>query len=223
MDSMENKTDQYKIDISPSIGEVSAELTQPSNMKAVLTLAHGAGAGMNHAFLKQLADALADAAIGTVRFNFPYMEKKKKMVDKVPVTVQTILRVIEDTHNRFPTCPIFGSGKSFGGRMTSHAFAGNSIPYVKGLVFFGFPLHAAGNPSVVRAEHLESVKMPLLFIQGSKDALATPELIRNVQSTLNRSKLVMLEGRDHSFKRGKDTGIQEISHIAASWINDVLA
>ncbi|HEY5826186.1 MAG TPA: alpha/beta fold hydrolase [Cyclobacteriaceae bacterium] len=209
-----------RILISESSGEVSAEINEPKKMKALLVLAHGAGAGMNHRFMVQLSDQLAVKGIGTLRYNFPYMENGKKRPDVPAVATKTVEMVLKKANELFPKTAIFASGKSFGGRMSSQYLAKNSPDFVKGIIFYGFPLHPAGAPSIDRAEHLKQVKVPMLFLQGTRDALAELSLIKNVCSDLKKASLVLFEGADHSFKSGKREFITELVDATEKWVTE---
>lgn len=207
-----------QITVSPAIGKVSAILLAPANATAILTLAHGAGAGMEHVFMEQLSTRLGEAGIATLRFNFPFSEHKKGRPDTPVVAHQTIEAAINKAQALFPDLPLFVCGKSFGGRMSSQYVAANHPKTVKGLIFFGFPLHPAGKPSIDRAEHLQAVKVPMLFLQGTKDTLATWDLIESVTGDLKKATLVKLEGADHSFKAGKTDTIGILTEAVQKWI-----
>ncbi|HEY9044404.1 MAG TPA: alpha/beta family hydrolase [Ohtaekwangia sp.] len=207
-----------KIVVSESIGEVSASILEPPSMKAMMLLAHGAGAGMAHIFMVKLAHALAKLSIGTIRYNFPYTEQGKKRPDTPAVAHKTIEQVILYTADAYKSSPLFVSGKSFGGRMTSQLLAKKSFDKVQGIVFYGFPLHPAGDPSIERAEHLQNIHLPMLFLQGSRDALAEWDLISNVCATLPTAKLVRFEGADHSFKAGKKDVVPELAEATDAWL-----
>ncbi len=153
--------------------------------------------------METLSEALSKAGIATLRFNFPFTEQGKKRPDSPAVAQAAIAAAIDKAASLAPGIPLFASGKSFGGRMTSQWLSANPDSRVKGIVFFGFPLHAAGKPSVDRAEHLKAIKIPMLFLQGSRDTLATWDLIASVCDGLPKATLVRLEGADHSFKAGK--------------------
>lgn len=209
--------DSHKINVSDSVGTVSAETVIPDEMKALLVLAHGAGADMNHRFMKTLAKRLAEVNIGTLRFNFPFMEKKKGRPDVPAVAEKTIESAIAKAQELFPSATIYSGGKSFGGRMTSNLLSKRPLP-VKGIVFFGFPLHAPGKPSKDRAEHLKTVKVPMLFLQGTRDSLADLTLIREVTSQLPLATLEIIEGADHSFAIGKRDAMDEIVTLSHSWM-----
>lgn len=187
-------------------------------MKAILTLAHGAGAGMNHSFMISLAHELAAVGIGTMRFNFPFTEQKKKRPDFPAVAHQTIDSAFEFVKQHYPSTPLYLSGKSFGGRMSSQALAINKIKGAKGIILFGFPLHPASKPSVERAEHLKDISLPMLFLQGTRDALAEWNLIERVCAELPQATLVKFEGADHSFKAGKQNIIPLLARSVNNWI-----
>jgi predicted alpha/beta-hydrolase family hydrolase len=190
-------------------------------MKTLVVLAHGAGAGMNHRFMNELSEALAALGIGTLRYNFPYMENGKKRPDVPAVATKTVEMVLAKAYELFPKAKIFGSGKSFGGRMTSQYLSKNPPDFVKGIIFYGFPLHPAGAPSVDRAEHLKTVTVPLLFLQGTRDALAELKLIQQVSDSLSGSTLITFEKADHSFKSGKKEFIPELVAATQSWIDNL--
>lgn len=194
------KKTSISVIVSQSIGSVTAECYEPDSMNAIVVLAHGAGAGMNHPFMVALSIELAAMNIGTLRFNFPFTEQKKKRPDVPAVAHKTIEAAIQKAKELFPSIPIYAGGKSFGGRMSSQYLAKQETKDVRGVVFVGFPLHPPGKPSVERAEHLKDVRVPMLFLQGTRDELAKWDLIAEVTSTLPLAKLVKFEGADHSFK-----------------------
>jgi len=210
-----------RIHISESSGEVSAEINEPKKMNALLVLAHGAGAGMNHRFMIQLSEQLAEKGMGTLRYNFPYMENGKKRPDVPAVATKTVEMVLKKANALFPEVPIFASGKSFGGRMSSQCLAKNATDFVKGIIFYGFPLHPAGVPAIDRADHLKHVKVPMLFLQGTRDALAELNLVKQVTSELKKASLVLLEGADHSFKSGKKEFIPELVAATEKWVAEL--
>jgi len=209
------------LEVSPAIGNVSAECVVPEKAKCIITLAHGAGAGMNHSFMIALAKTLSEASIATMRFNFPFTENKKGRPDPPAVAHKTIQAAISKAKELFPELPLFVAGKSFGGRMTSQFLSAHHDATVKGIIFYGFPLHPSGKPSTERAEHLKDVKVPMLFLQGTKDELATWDLIESVCESLPRAKLVRIEGADHSFKAGKQNVIQVLADITNDWIEKI--
>jgi predicted alpha/beta-hydrolase family hydrolase len=199
-----------KIKVSASIGSVSALFYSPAKAKQVFVFAHGAGAGMKNRFMEQVSLTMAEFGIATLRFNFPYMEKGKKVPDTKPVCTAAIKAAADKAAKLTPQLPIFAGGKSFGGRMTSTAASEGQIPDVKGIIFFGFPLHAPGKPSNERAEHLYKVEMPMLFLQGSRDALATMNLLKPVIKKIgNKAELFIIEGGDHSFHSPKEYGLKD--------------
>lgn len=183
-----------------------------------MTLAHGAGAGMSHIFMVTLAQSLAEAGIATLRFNFPFAEHKKGRPDVPAIAHKTIGAAIENALQLFPSLPLFISGKSFGGRMSSQYLSVNPSTPVKGIIFYGFPLHPPGKPSIERAEHLKDVKVPMLFLQGTRDELATLKLIETVCSSLPLAELGKLEGADHAFKAGKQNTVPLLANLTKNWI-----
>ena len=212
---MENRS--LMLDVSALAGKVSAEYIVPENANGIVSLAHGAGAGMNHSFMVALSKALAELGIASLRFNFPFIEQKKKRPDLPVVAHKTIEAAVNDIRKSYPHLPLYLAGKSFGGRMSSQYLAAHPDPAVKGIIFFGFPLHPVGKPSIDRAEHLKNVKVPMLFLQGTRDELATLELIEQVCSSLKLATLVKLEGANHAFKAGKQDLIPVLSKHAFDW------
>ena len=212
------KTKSLSLKISPAIGTVSAESIVPQKSKCIMTLAHGAGAGMHHSFMVSLVQSLAEEGIATLRFNFPFTENKKGRPDTPAVAHQTIEAAILKAQKLFPKLPLFVAGKSFGGRMTSQCLAANPNDAVSGIIFYGFPLHAPGKPSIERAEHLKDVRSPMLFLQGSRDEFATWKLIEKVTSSLSLAELVKIEGANHGFKAGKQDIIKLLTTITNDWI-----
>jgi len=189
----------FKIKVSEKSGSVSAIWMEPSKATCALVFAHGAGADMKHVFMETVAKCLADERIATLRFNFPYMEAGKRSPDPKSVLMTTIRGAVEKGKS-LSKLPIILGGKSLGGRMASWVVA-EGIHDVKGLVFFGFPLHAPGRASTERADHLTHVKMPMLFLQGTRDSLANNDSIKAVSKSLGRiATLQIIEGGNHSFK-----------------------
>jgi uncharacterized protein len=179
---------------------VSALWESPSGAKACFVLAHGAGAGMRHAFLESLSSKLAARRIATLRYQFPYMERGSRRPDPPALCHATVRAAIAEAARRSPL-PLIAGGKSFGGRMTSQAQAKAPLEGVRGLAFVGFPLHPAKKPSDERARHLLEVSLPMLFLQGSRDDLADVELLRSLAGRLGkRATLKMIDGADHSFR-----------------------
>ena len=172
--------------------------------------AHGAGAGMNHPFMQRASAALEGRGIATQRYEFPYMQAKKSRPDPPAVAEAAVRKAVAEAARKYPGLPIVAGGKSFGGRMTSQAQASQPMPGVRGLVFFGFPLHAPGKPGMTRAEHLASVDVPMLFLQGTRDEFAQLDLLREVVRNLgDRATLHLIEEGDHSFKVPKRLGKTE--------------
>lgn len=216
------KSKSLTIKVSPAIGTVSAELIAGQKSKCIMTMAHGAGAGMNHSFMVTLAQSLAEEGIATLRFNFPFLENKKGRPDTPAVAHQTIEAGILKAQKLFPKLPLFVAGKSFGGRMTSQYMAANPNDAVKGIIFYGFPLHAPGKPSIERAEHLKDVRSPMLFLQGSRDEFATWKLITKVTSSLPLAELIKIEGANHGFKAGKQDIMSQLTALTNKWVEKMI-
>ena len=179
---------------------VSARLELRAGARACYVLAHGAGAGMEHPFLSAVAAELAERGIATLRFEFPYMERRARRPDPPPLCHATVRAAVAECVRIAPDLPIIAGGRSFGGRMTSQAQAVAPLPGVRGLAFLGFPLHPAGAPSDTRARHLAELRLPLLFLQGTRDALAERSLLEAVVARLGaRATLRWLEDADHAF------------------------
>jgi predicted alpha/beta-hydrolase family hydrolase len=175
-------------------------LLHPPDAEAGYVFAHGAGAGMGHAFMEAIATGLAERRIATLRFQFPFMEQGSKRPDPPAVAQAAVRAALEEAAGKLPGLPLFAGGKSFGGRMTSQAQAAKPLAGVRGLVFVGFPLHPAGKPGTERAKHLAQVELPMLFLQGTRDELADLELVRSVVTPLGeRATLHVVDGADHSF------------------------
>jgi predicted alpha/beta-hydrolase family hydrolase len=215
------KKKSLSVKVSPAIGNVSAELITGEKSKCIMVLAHGAGAGMHHSFMVTLAQSLAQQGITTLRFNFPFTENKKGRPDTPAVAHQTIEAAILKAQKLFPKLPLFAAGKSFGGRMTSQYMAANPADAVKGIIFYGFPLHAPGKPSIERAEHLKDVRAPMLFLQGSRDEFATWKLIAKVCSSLPLAELIKIEGANHGFKAGKQDIMKQLIILTNEWIEKI--
>jgi uncharacterized protein len=181
-------------------GRVSALLARPAKPQACFVFAHGAGAGMTHAFMEAVADELARRRIATLRYQFAYMERGSKRPDSPAVAHAVVRAAVSHAASRMAGVPLVAGGKSFGGRMTSQAQALSPMPNVRGLAFFGFPLHPAGKPSDQRAEHLFNITVPMLFLQGARDKLADEGLVRSLTRKLgDRASLEILSEADHSF------------------------
>ena len=211
----------------PGAGEVSALLVRPAEANWMVALAHGAGAGMRHAFMEALAEELARVGVATLRYQFPYMEHRRRVPDAPGVSTATVAAALRAARDAAPELPLLAGGKSFGGRMTSTAAAEDRLEGVRGLVFFGFPLHPPKRPGTKRAEHLEKVKQPTLFLQGTRDELADLSLLRPICAKLGAlATLHVIEGADHSFhvlkKSGKtDAGVlEELASTTEAWAKD---
>jgi len=184
---------------------VTGILNLPKTANCVILLAHGAGAGMRHPFMEQISESLADQGLGTLRFNFIYMEKGNKAPDRPKKAIAAISASLEALKT-ISQLPILLAGKSFGGRMASHLAALQALEGVVGLVFLGFPLHASGKPGIERTAHLQEVSLPMLFLQGTRDTLAQLPMIESVCDQLANSELQIIDGADHSFKMLKRSG-----------------
>lgn len=195
-----------KLNIKTESGVVSGLFDRPSKVVAGIALAHGAGAGMDHVFMKDLAAALTERGFAVLRFQFPFMEAGRRRVDSTEVSTATVAAVVKMLKKRLPRVPLFAAGKSFGARMTTTAAAAGQLPGIDGLICYGFPLHPAGKPGVDRAQHLADVRIPILLLQGTRDALADLKLMKKVCARLPRAKLKVIEGADHGFGVLKRSG-----------------
>jgi predicted alpha/beta-hydrolase family hydrolase len=209
---------------------VSGLLESPAGATACLVLGHGAGAGMRHPFLEAVANGLAGHGVATLRYQFPYMERKSRRVDPPDRCHATVRAAVATAARVAPNLPIFAGGKSFGGRMTSQAQGLEPLPGVRGLVFVGFPLHPAKKPTDTRGRHLVDVSIPMLFLQGSRDELADLPLIQALAFRLgDRATLKVFDDADHSFHVRATSGrtdrevMTELNRITKSWIDAVLA
>ncbi len=216
---------------SPAQGDVSALFLRPVKATALLLFAHGAGTDMRHVFLEDLSLALADQGIATFRYNFPYKEKPGggRGPNNKEVLTATVRTAAAAAAQAAPDLPLFAGGKSMGGRITSLAASEQPLPKVKGLIFFGFPLHPVGKPGTERARHLLAVTVPMLFLQGPRDKLAAPDLLEPIINELGRrATLHSVAGADHGFKALKSSGrteeevIMELAKAAASWMGDLV-
>src|SRR5438874_13824347 len=210
--------------VSERLGRVSALLVRPAEARVLYVLAHGAGAGMRHPFLETIAQRLAERAIATLRYQFPYMEQRARRPDPPAVAEAAVRAAVIEAARVAPGLPLVAGGKSFGGRMTSTAQAEEPLPGVRGLVFLGFPLHPPGRPGDSRADHLAEVQIPMLFLQGTRDEFADLELLRPVVKRLgDRATLHLVEGGDHSFHVLKRSGrtdaevMGELVDAIAAW------
>jgi len=198
-----------------SSDSVSGLWLAPRLARACLVLAHGAGAGMAHKSMAALANGLAERGIATLRYQFLYMERGSKRPDPPPLAHKVVRGAVAEGAKLAKDVPLFAGGRSFGGRMTSQAQALAPLPNVRGLVFFAFPLHLAGKPSSERAAHLADVDIPMLFLSGSNDALATLDRLRPVIAKLgDRATLKLLDGADHSFHVPAKSGRTDVDVLA---------
>lgn len=218
--------DAHEITIGLEDGEhVSGLWLAPPAARACLVLAHGAGAGMAHEGMALLAAGLAERGIATLRYQFLYMERGARRPDPAPVAHAVVRAAVAEGARRAGALPLFAGGRSFGGRMTSQAQALAPLPQVRGLVLFAFPLHPAGKPSDDRAAHLSDVGVPMLFLQGTNDALAALDLLRPAVARLGaRATLTLIEGADHAFHVPARSGrrpadvLAEVTDAAAAWM-----
>jgi predicted alpha/beta-hydrolase family hydrolase len=210
-------------------GTVSGLLLKPPPARACYVLAHGAGAGMTHPFMTAAADGLAARGIATLRYQFPSMERRARRPDPPALAQAAVRAAVAEAARLTPGLPLIAGGKSFGGRMTSQAQAAAPLPGVRGLAFLGFPLHPAGKPSDERAKHLSEVHVPMLFLQGTRDALADLTLLRPVIARLGRrASLCEFADADHSFHVPARTGrsdadvMRELLDALSAWIQSLV-
>jgi uncharacterized protein len=208
---------------------VSGLLMRPDEAKWLLVLGHGAGAGMRHPFMGALARELASVAIATFRYQFPYMEDRRSVPDAPPVLTATVQAAVRTAAEEAPGLPVLASGKSMGGRMTSTAAAEGKLEGVRGLVFYGFPLHPPKRPATKRGEHLSGVRIPMLFLQGTRDDLADLTLLRPITKGLGAlATMHVIDGADHSFHVLKSSGktdaavLKELAQQTAEWAETLL-
>ena len=209
---------------------VSALLLRPGDAAALFVFGHGAGAGMRHPFMGAVAERLADRGVATLRYQFPYMEQGRKAPDRAPALLQTVRAAVAEARRLDPGLPLLVGRKSMGGRMTSTAAAQQPLEGVRGLAFFGFPLHPSGRPSAERGAHLSGVGLPMLFLQGSRDALADLSLLRPLVRALRPPpSLHVVDGADHGFhvlKRSRRTDAEVLDELCdrmARWVREVVA
>jgi predicted alpha/beta-hydrolase family hydrolase len=217
---------ETRIDL-PNGAAVSALFECPVKAQSLLVLAHGAGAGMTHPFLDALSAQLNSAGVATLRYQFPYMERHRRIPDSPAVLTATVRAALQKA-KELSDLPLFVGGKSMGGRMSSTAASEEPLDGVRGLVFLGFPLHPPNRPGTKRADHLARVTVPMLFLQGTRDAFADLQLLRPICARLgSRATLRVVEGADHSFHVLKTSGkkdrevLHELADGVASWIRQV--
>lgn len=222
-------TEEVEFKVEGTDSRVSGLFHHPPGARAMYVLAHGAGAGMRHPFLQSLAELLGNRGVGTLRYQFPYMEEGRRFPNPPALLEATVRSAVRLATRKTPDLPLLAGGKSMGGRMTSRTAARDPLPGVGGLVFLGFPLHAPGKPGVDRADHLVDVPHRMLFLQGTRDALAQRDLIEVVCHRLGaRATLHWVEGGDHSFKVLKRSGrsseevLGELAEAMDSWVRSLL-
>lgn len=205
---------------------VSGLLQTPPRARACYVLAHGAGAGMEHPFMAAVAEELSQRGIATLRYQFPYMERGSRRPDPPKLAQATVRAAVAAAARALPELPLFAGGKSFGGRMTSQAQAADPLQGVRGLAFLGFPLHPAGRPSQDRAKHLFEVKIPMLFLQGTRDNLGSLDQLKPLCKALGRrATLKLFADADHSFHVPARTGRKDaqvradVLDTLAAWID----
>jgi predicted alpha/beta-hydrolase family hydrolase len=220
---------EHTFEATSSSGDVSALLMHPIDADLMLILGHGAGAGMRHPFMEDLAARLAARRIATFRYQFPYLEQGRRRPDYQPVLLKTVRSAARAALAVSNGLPLVAGGKSMGGRMTSLAASKDSLSGIQGLVFFGFPLHPAQKPGIERSEHLRDVGVPLLFLNGTRDKLAQLDLLEPVCQGLGKSAtLHLIEGADHGFHVLKRSGrtdeevMDELADATRSWIDDLV-
>lgn len=218
----------FTLEVAAALG-VAARLLRPPDARACYVLAHGAGAGMDHPAMRAIAHGLAALGVATLRYQFPYMQRGIHRPDPPPLCHATVRTAVTAAARLAPDLPRFAGGRSFGGRMTSQAQALEPLAGVRGLAFLGFPLHPAGKPGQSRAAHLAEVRVPMLFLQGSNDALAEPALLGELIARLGeRATLGLMEGADHSFHVPKKSGRSDsevqsaLLQRLAAWMDSLL-
>jgi predicted alpha/beta-hydrolase family hydrolase len=220
---------EHRFVATESSGEVSAVLVRPRRAKALYLFAHGAGAGMRHQFMEAVAERLAARDVATLRFNFPYMEAGRGGPNPQPVLLKTVRSAAAEAARVAPALPLVAGGKSMGGRMTSTAATKEALPGVRGLAFFGFPLHAPGRKSAERGAHLADVRLPMLFLQGTRDKLADLTLLKPLLSEIDpRPERHVVDVADHGFHVPKRSGrtdddvLDELCDAFVTWLDGVL-
>ncbi len=224
-----SKAEQVTIGVNKAV-QVSGLIQRPASARWCFVLAHGAGAGMHHAFMAAMADGLAELGVATLRYQFAFIERRMRRPDPPGLSHETVRAAVAKAAELAPRLPLIAGGKSFGGRMTSQAQAKSALPGVRGLVFLGFPLHSPEEPSIHRAEHLFDIQIPMLFLQGTRDAFAQLPLLEPVVQRLGaRSTLKLLADADHSFhvpaRSGRSDGEVRAALLQAlaDWADSVLA
>jgi predicted alpha/beta-hydrolase family hydrolase len=227
-DSQAPQQDAQPLAVELDVGCVSALLVRPSEARACFVFAHGAGAGMTHPFMARVATGLCERGVASLRYQFPYMEKGSRRPDPPKIAHAAVRAAVAEARRRCPGLPLVAGGKSFGGRMTSQAHAIAPLDGVRGLAFFGFPLHPAGKPSSDRAKHLADVTIPMLFLQGTRDNLAELRFLKPVVEALGSlATLHLVNDADHSFHVPARSGrndhevMGELLDAFAAWIGAI--
>lgn len=217
---------ESKFLVTPEKGEVSAVLVRPEDAHTLLVLGHGAGAGMYHANMEAIVQALTAVGIATFRYQFPYMERGGKGRDGKAVSYATVRQAIEAGHTAAPDLPLYAGGHSFGGRMSSHIAADNPPEILKGVIFFSFPLHAPGRPGIERAAHLADIQVPMLFLTGTRDTFVNLELFEPLIASLgDLATLHLLDTGNHGYKvlkRSRTVEVDiftEMAGVAKGWLD----
>ncbi len=220
---MTHKAEEMKFLATPEKGAVSALLIRPGDSSHLLVLGHGASTNMRHATLQTIAESMADVGIATFRYNFPYMEYGKGR-DSQEVCTATVRSAVAAARKAAPDLPLLAGGHSFGGRMTSTAASESPLDGAQGLVFFSFPLHQPGKPDTKRADHLSAVTVPMLFLSGTRDEMATPNLLQSVcKKLVKRATLHPLDTADHGFRilkrsrKSEEDVFVEMARILKEW------
>ncbi len=219
-------TKELQFEAHPDKANVSALLLKPRGAKTLVVLGHGAGAGMRHANMENISRSLAKHGIATFRYQFPFMERGGGR-DSLQVSVSTVCNAIKCAKKLTPKLNLFAGGHSYGGRMTSHAAATEPLGGVVGLIFFSFPLHMPGRPSNDRASHLVDIKLPMLFLSGTRDAMMTPELFEPILKKISdRAMMHQLDTGDHGYKilkrtrKSEEDIFDEMGRVASEWISE---
>ncbi|HKY32495.1 MAG TPA: alpha/beta family hydrolase [Candidatus Polarisedimenticolia bacterium] len=219
---------EVSFDAGGRAGEVAGLLARPAGARCLLVLAHGAGAGMRHPFMESAAAELGRRGMATLRYQFPYMQRASRRPDPPAVLQAAVRAAVRAAAAAAPGLPLLAGGKSMGGRMTSLAAAAEELEGVRGIVLFGFPLHAAGSPSAERGAHLSRVTVPMLFLQGTRDRLADLDRLRPLLAPIPGATLSILQGADHSFHPPKSSGrggaevLAEIAETVTTWAAETL-
>jgi hypothetical protein len=220
------KASDGRLRVAAASTDVSWILLEPADAKALLVLGHGAGADMHHVSMTAIATELSRQGVAVLRFNFPFMEGARRPVDSRAVATATIAAAVAQARELKPRLAVFLGGHSFGGRMASHAVLDHDLGDVRGLIFCSFPLHPAGNAATTRADHLAAIDLPMLFLSGTRDALAERDLLAGVIERLgSRAELVWLDTADHGYKVQKrtrarsDSVFEELADAAGRFVS----